>query len=144
MAGFYPFFCIISFLVITLLTRALKTVYIIRHCDEDDNPDDPCCNSLGYDRSVHWYEAIDFRLTSSKLHLYTASADYNNDVSLLCKPNIQIDSKGSCRKSQRHAITANYFRMTSGHEVDMDVDYCVDDYKELVSDIETNAKDMKQ
>ena len=125
--------------------ESLKTMFLFRHCDDNDDDNDPCCNAKGYERITHWQEVFDSRLSKkSNLYLYSANANYNDDVSNLCRPNIDITSKTICAHSQRHAITSNYFATLSSIPVKLKIDYCTGNYDPLVTDIKDQSIDHEQ
>lgn len=120
---------------------SLKTVYIIRHCDDIED-DSPCCSLVGYDRANTWNRLFDAALEDKKLTLYSPGADY--DTATQCKPNIKITNQSSCQKSQRMALTAKLINYNSNSEVDVKMDYCTGQYQKVVSDITDAAADVQR
>lgn len=120
-----------------ILTTALKSVYIIRHCDEIDDTS-PCCSLLGYERANTWNRVFDSILESSPMTIYTPGAELAGIP--LCKPNIKITDFGSsCQKSQRMAITAQLIKYNLQSNVNMEMNYCSGEYQQVVTDINAAA-----
>lgn len=129
-------------LLLALLQSAqsLKTVFIIRHCDELDDSN-PCCSLFGYERAGNWNRLFDGALQGQNVTIYSPGAKY--DSTTVCKPNIAITNTATCQKSQRMAMTARIIRYNLNSYADMEMNYCSGEYAQVVSDITKAAKTVE-
>jgi len=104
-------------------------IYLIRHCEKPDDPDDPTCSEKGYRRAEAWatfFTSPDFepQFTPDNVTIF-AAAPYDKK------------NRPKCQRSQRMLLTAQPLAQKLG--IPINVDYCVGDEKKLAKFIRENV-----
>jgi len=124
-----------------IYSNALERIWIIRHCDKDNNSGN-CCNKHGYKRALSWNKYFSYYIRE-KFIIYTADfylktnaktnlcIDYNNNYNINYNNNYNLN----CQKSQRMYITSYLLCKSMFNCLNINNNYCVNQIKELIIEI---------
>ena len=125
---------LLFFLYFWEISNANK-IWIIRHCDKPNNPKNPCCSDIGYERSIGWANYFKHYL-GNNINIITSNFHSNT----ICVDNLN-HSKNNCQKSQRMTLTTYYLSkelLNLNCKIQtINLNYCIGDSGKIFHHIQT-------